>query len=323
MSKKMRNKGIVIFLIVLAVIIVVVITGDYISKRPNKSDSNPYEYNIEEFKDVDESLVLYKETKNFKIGFEVPSTIAISNEKIFVTGDASLKIIDLNGKLLNEINLPENIHALEVTSDSIFVAWESSIAIFNINGDKLQAWSVPDEKTYITSLAVAANTIFVADAGKRRIVRYSVSGEKIMEFEGKAGNDIVHGFIIPSPYFDLDINGEGELWVANPGIHALENYTFDGKLHAYWENTSMKIDGFSGCCNPAHFTFLPDGSFVTSEKGLVRIKVHKPSGEMLGVVAAPVKFNNDDEAPDLATDNSGNIYALDFKRKMIRVFELK
>ena len=76
------------------------------------------------------------------------------------------------------------------------------------------------------------------------------------------------------------------MWVVNPGMHAFENYEFDGDLRAFWENTSMKIDGFSGCCNPAHFTFLPDGSFVTSEKGLVRVKVHKPSGELLGVVAA-------------------------------------
>jgi len=319
----MKNKGIIIFLIILAVVIIAVIAGDYISKRPDKTKSNPYEYNIDEFKDVDEDLVLYKETKNFKIGFEEPSAITITNNKIFVSGDASIKVIDLSGKLLNEIKLPENAHSLEVSGDTVFVAYENKIQVLSEDGNELLKWNIPEEKTFITSMVAFGKNVFVADAGKRRIIQYSVSGEKINEFEGKSGDDVMHGFIIPSPYFDVDINGDGELWVTNPGIHALENYTFDGNLRAYWENTSMKIDGFSGCCNPAHFTFLPDGSFVTSEKGLVRIKVHKPSGELLGVVAAPVKFNNEDEAPDVAVDSSGNIYALDFKRKIIRVFELK
>ncbi len=319
----MKNKGIIIFLMVLAVIIVAVIVGDYVSKRPDKSEANPYEYNMEEFKDVDEGLVLYKETKNFKIGFEEPTAITISDDKVFVAGDASIKVIDLTGKLLNEIKLPENVHSLEVSGDSIFVAFEKQILVLSENGDELVKWNIPEENTFITSLVVSGKNLFVADAGKRRIIRFSVTGEKMMEFEGKSGDNVIYGFIIPSPYFDIDINSDGELWVVNPGIHALENYTFDGNLRAYWENTSMKIDGFSGCCNPAHFTFLPDGSFVTSEKGLVRIKVHKSSGELHGVVAAPVKFNNEDEAPDVAVDSAGNIYALDFKRKMIRVFELK
>lgn len=85
----------------------------------------------------------------------------------------------------------------------------------------------------------------------------------------------------------------------------------------------MMTEGFSGCCNPAHFTFLPDGRFVTSEKGLVRVKTYKPSGEFDGVVAAPVKFNEEGKAPDIATDAAGNVYALDFDKKMIRVFEPK
>ena len=82
-------------------------------------------------------------------------------------------------------------------------------------------------------------------------------------------------------------------------------------------------EGFSGCCNPAHFAFLPDGRFVTSEKGLVRVKTYKPSGEFDAVVAAPVKFAEEGKAPDLAADAAGNVYVLDFDKKMIRVFEPK
>jgi hypothetical protein len=56
---------------------------------------------------------------------------------------------------------------------------------------------------------------------------------------------------------------------------------------------------------------------------LVRIKVYKPSGEFSGVVAAPEKFKDEGEAPDVAADENGNVYALDFDKKIIRVFEPK
>ena len=150
-----------------------------------------------------------------------------------------------------------------------------------------------------------------------------IEGNNLGEFEGKSEIGQIHGFIIPSPYFDVAFNPDGELWVVNPGKHSLENYTTEGTLRTYWENQSIKIEGFSGCCNPAHFAFAPDGSFITSEKGLVRIKIYKPSGEFLGVVAPPSKFEAGGHAPAVAVDNQGNVYALDFDKKVIRLFVKK
>lgn len=319
----MKNKGIIIFLIILAVVIVGVMVSDFISKRPDKMVTNPFVYDIEEFKNVDEDLIHYKETKNFKIGFEEPAGITIENEKVYLVGDKKLKVIDFAGKLLNEIDLSDKPHTVESTANKIYIAFEKQIQVFDKAGNLQKEWKFPDDNSYITAIAVLNKNVFVADAGTRKIMRFSEDGEKLNEFEGKTSEDVLHGFIVPSPYFDIDVNEDGELWVVNPGLHSFENYTFEGNLRSDWKKTSMKIDGFSGCCNPAHYTFLPDGSFVTSEKGLVRIKIHKPSGEFFGVVAAPNKFKNEGEAPDVAVDNSGNIYALDFDRKILRVFELK
>ena len=319
----MKNKGIVIFLIVLAVVIIAVIAGDYLSGRPDKSAPNPFAYDVNDFKNVPEELIHFKETKNFKLGFEQATAITIDSDKLFVTGDNKFQIIDLSGKLLSEINLPDKPKTLEVSGDKIFVSVNNQIFVYNQNGSLLNKWESPDENSLITAITAFENNVFVADAGKRKVVRYNLQGEKLAEFDGKADEGVVHGFIIPSPFFDLDINSDGDLWVVNPGLHALENYTEDGNLREHWNNTTMQTEGFSGCCNPAHFTFLPDGRFVTSEKGLVRIKTYKPSGEFEGVVAAPAKFKDEGEAPDIATDSEGNIYALDFDKKMIRVFEPK
>ncbi len=319
----MKNKGIIIFLILLAVIIIAIIAGDYLSGRPDKSDPNPFAYDVNDFKKVPDELIHFRETKNFKLGFEKATSITIDSNKIFVTGDKKLQVIDITGQLIAEISLPENPKTVEVYNDKLYVSINNQIMVYNQNGELEKEWEKAGENTLITAIAAIENNVFVADAGKRKIHRYSVQGDKLAEFDGKADEGVLHGFIIPSPYFDLDINADGDLWVVNPGLHALENYTEEGNLREHWNKTTMQTEGFSGCCNPAHFTFLPDGRFVTSEKGLVRIKTYKPSGEFEGVVAAPAKFKDEGEAPDIAADSQGKIYALDFDKNMIRVFEEK
>uniref|UniRef100_UPI003217284F hypothetical protein n=1 Tax=uncultured Draconibacterium sp. TaxID=1573823 RepID=UPI003217284F len=321
----MKNKGIILFLIVLALVIVGVMVGDWYSKRPDNMEANKFAYSVDEFRNVPENMIHYKETKNFRVGFEEPSGITIDGDTIYLVGDQKLKIIDLSGKLLNDFELAEQPHTVEVTRDIIYVAFEKHIQLFNKSGEMKADWKLTDDNSYITAIAAFGSDVFVADAGTRKIIRFNTSGEVQNTFEGKVSEDVLHGFIVPSPYFDIDINEYGDLWIVNPGMHSLENYTTEGNLREHWKASGAKTENFSGCCNPAHYTFLSDGSFVTSEKGLVRIKVYKPSGEFSGVVAAPNKFDTkiEGQAPDVAVDSKGNIYALDFDRKVLRVFEKK
>lgn len=319
----MKNKGIVIFLIVLAVVIVAVIAGDYLSNKPDKTGPNPFEYNVDNFKTVDSTLIHFKETRNYRIAIENPSGITISGEKIYLAGDSKIQVIGLHGSLLTEIALTGRPQAIEVSGDKIYAVIGNAVNILSESGSLLQTWSALTDSALVTAIAASETSVFVADAGNRKVHRFNPDGQLIASIDGKADEGVLHGFIIPSGFFDLDFNPDGDLWVVNPGMHSLENYTEDGRLREHWNNTSMMTEGFSGCCNPAYFTFLPDGRFVTSEKGLVRIKTYKPSGEFDGVVAAPVKFTEEGKAPDVATDSAGNVYALDFDKKMIRVFEPK
>jgi hypothetical protein len=318
----MKNKGIVIFLIVLAVVIVAIIAGDYLSNKPDKTGPNPFKYNVDNFKTVDSTLIHFKETRNYRIAFETPVAITISGEKIYLAGDNKIQVIALDGILLSEIGLTGMPQAVEVFGEKIFIAVNNAINLYNETGSSLKTWPALTDSALVTAIAASETSVFVADAGNRKVHRYNHDGQILNSFDGKV-TESEFGFIIPSPYFDIDINPYGDLWVVNPGMHSLENYTEDGNLREHWNNTSMMTEGFSGCCNPAHFTFLPDGRFVTSEKGLVRVKTYKPSGEFDAVVAAPIKFTNEGKAPDIATDAAGNVYALDFDKKMIRVFEPK
>ncbi|MHC4639708.1 MAG: NHL repeat-containing protein, partial [Planctomycetota bacterium] len=126
----------------------------------------------------------------------------------------------------------------------------------------------------MTSIAVYENNVFAADAGNRIVMRYDTQGKLINTIGQKNTERNIPGFLIPSPYFDLAVGKDGLLRVVNPGLHRIEAYTFDGDLEFWWGRTSTLVEGFCGCCNPVNFAILDDRSFVTCEKGLVRVKIY-------------------------------------------------
>ena len=303
--------------------IVLLVVTDVMNSRPDKRPDNPYEYSVDQFKSVDTALIKYDETVDFTFGDLDLRGIAFANNKLYLVEDYYLVIVSPEGEKLAKSELPESPICVTASSTGIYIGFRNYIGQYNMNGRLVKNWEVLNGSTVLTSLAVTDSLLFAADAGNRRVLRYHTNGTLSGSFVGKRDSSDLHGFIIPSPYFELAINSDGELWVVNPGRHAFENYTFDGQFRGFWENSAMTIDGFSGCCNPAQMAILPDGSFVTAEKGMVRIKIHKASGELLSVVAPPEMFATETHAPDLAVSPSGDIYALDYERKMIRVFQLK
>jgi hypothetical protein len=181
----MKNKGIIIFLIMLAIVIVAVMVGDWYSKRPDNMKGNKFAYSVDEFKNVPDELIHYKETKNFKIGFEKPAGLTIAKNKIYIVGDKKIKIIDRTGKLINEFNLPAEPHTLEAVGDKIYIAFEKQILVYDEYGIIHKDWGELEENTYLTAIAAFDENIFVADAGTRRILRFNFAGELQNEFEGK------------------------------------------------------------------------------------------------------------------------------------------
>jgi hypothetical protein len=317
----MSKKGIYIFLVALAVVIVAVIASDFARNKPGKRPSNPFEYDMTSLSQVDPEQILYRETRNFNLKMEVPTAITFYNNRLFVTGDNRLQSITLGGNLELDITLPANPVTLEVKDEKIIVSTGNAILLYDLSGNLVAEWKDFDEKSLLSAIAFHGEKVFIADAARRRVYRYDFNGTKELEFEGKVSDDVLHGFIVPSGCFDLAVNEFGDLWVANPGKHALENYNIDGNLRGYWSASFSDVKGFTGCCNPAFFTFLPGGNFITSEKGVLRIKEYKPSGEFVGVVAAPSKFMEEGKVSDVATDSEGRVYACDPDKKAIRVFE--
>ncbi len=318
----MKKRSLTIVVLVIIVIILGVIIVDFLGNRPDRRGENPYVLEVKQYREVDPELISHREIRNFSLGLMIASDMSYYNQTLYISGNSTLAVISLNGSQSTLHEIPPGATSLEVDDENIFVGFGSHVAKYNHEGELLQQWADLGERTVITNLAIKGDKIFVADAGNRRIVIFNREGELLGQFEGKVESDDAHGFIVPSANFDLAVNCFGELWVVNPGKHALENYSDDGRLRGFWERRSFEIDGFLGCCNPARITTMADGSFVTCEKGMVRIKIYDQSGKLKSVVAPPDLFNGEEgKALEVCADENDVIYALDFEKDMIRVFE--
>ena len=318
----MKKYLIYTILIFLGATIAFIILGD--AFQSDISKENPYNYDLEEFKRVDPLMIKYREVKRIAASFHNPRALDYHQGYLGIAYENHLQVIDTAGREYFSKAIDALITGISFAPDGrIFLGCKDHIKVYGLNGDLLNEWAVIDSASYITSIAFKENTIFIADAGGPIVHRFNEEGEKLDSFDGTGRIDSKVGFIVPSPHFDLAVDPDNQLWVANTGLQAIENFTDDGIFRSYWGKPSFDLDGFTGCCNPAQFSILSNGSFVTSEKGIVRIKIYLPSGELESVVASPSDFNPTSEPADITVDENDGIYALDISRNMIRKFERK
>ena len=316
----MKKRSLTIVVLVIIAVIITVIVVDFVGNRPDRRGENPYALEVDQVRYVDPELISHRETRNLSLGSLKAAAMAYYEGRLFLVGDSSLVVILPDGTREARYDILPGPTALAVVRDGIFIGYRSFVARYDPDGTLLGRWQDLGDSAVITNLACKDDRVYVADAGHREVVIFSREGELTGRFEGKAETEAGPGFIIPSANFDLAVDSYGELWVVNPGKHALENYTGDGRMRGYWEKRPSLPDGFQGCCNPCRITAMEDGSFVTSEKGYVKIRIFDQSGEQKSVVAAPDLFKEEGKAPDVCVDGKV-VYALDYDRNMIRIFE--
>lgn len=287
-----------------------------------------FTYDVSEFEQVDPAQLLFSEAGQMASGLQTPTCLAIgADDLLYVGGDQVIKIFEKDGRPRSAIALagqPQAVVAAE--QGRVFVAFKDHFEAFDAAGKSLWKSIALGDKAQLTAIAAAGEAVFVADAGNREVVRFDLQGRIAGRFGKFGGHDGNPGFIVPSPYFHLLAGSDGVLWVANPGRHQVQAYTLDGKFELGWGQPAMCAEGFCGCCNPAHFARLPDGRFVTSEKGLVRIKVYDAKGKFLGMVAGHKQLVKNEQALPVyrvACASTGRVLALDPTTGIIKIFAPK
>ncbi len=319
----MKQKIIIISALVLLLALVAFMVKDFFFSKSD--NTNPYEFELNSVRKGDTSMAAYTETGQIKTSLgEIHAVATDASGKIYVSGLNGVEIFNSSGETENTITVAGIAKSISISENgNIFLGFTDHIEIWNNKGKLLAKWKSFGPDAVISSIATSGNNIFVADAGQKVVYRCDKDGNLITKIGLKDPALGIPGFIIPSPYFDLLVSKDGNLWVVNPGRHSFEKYTFDGKLLTSWTKASMAMEGFCGCCNPSNIALLHDSLFVTSEKGIERVKIYAPDGAFLGIVATPDQFEEGTTGLDLAVDNQNRILLLDPVKKLIRIFEPK
>ncbi|MCB1090655.1 MAG: hypothetical protein KDL87_03940, partial [Verrucomicrobiae bacterium] len=302
---------------------------------PTSLDSR-FVYDVSEFETTDPKLLLYNAGEHLPTGFDRAKRIeALPNGGYVVAGDLALKFFNAGGTMTSQFALPAAAHCLLVTGDDeIMVGFAKELAIYDFNGtEKWRSEKLP-ARSYLTSLAATEDKLYVCDGGNREVLIFNrKTGEMVDHFGKKDEEKNNPGFAVPSPYFDLTVASDGKLRIVNPGRLRMETYSLDGRFESSWGAPGLKVDRFCGCCNPVYFAMLPNGDYVTSEKGLARVNIYSPEGEFKGAVAGPETLVDDKELAkracsdcsvgagfDVACEESGRVLVLDPFRMVVRPF---
>lgn len=301
----------------------------YLYRQNIAREQNPYAYNIDAYKVVDPELINYKEIDSIELEqSETHSMATGAKNEILIGADSKLLVYSRGGTLETDYDLAGPAYCLAVGGDGeIYVGMRDHIEVYSPDGERLQTWPALGENSRLTSIAIVGDSLFAADYGNRRVWRLDMSGRVLANLEGSLPGHPEAGFVVPSPCFDVAAGPDSSLWIANPGGTVVQRYSPQGELLESWGQSSMEIEGFSGCCNPSHLAFTPDGKLITAEKGMPRVKEYNLAGGLESVVAAPSEFNKAtgyDGSPlikDLAVNPDGEVLVLDNKLGQIRIFK--
>jgi len=312
----------------LVAVAVVVIAGAFFylmgtSRYPEPGPN--IQYDIQAFEDLDKIDTPFEERGAVEPGVEDLQALAVGPDKWYVAGKDTVVVYSDDDRELARYSVPGTPNCLAAAADgTLYVGLPRKVHVFDANGNPQAEWTDFTSRSYITSIAATDTDVYVADAGKRVVLRFDRQGKLLTRIGEKDPSRDIPGLEVPSPYLDLAVNADGELWVTNPGKLGLERYREDGSIVTSWYRPSMNLDGFPGCCNPTHIAFAPSGKLITGEKGLVRLKMYEvTSGEFEGLVKGSRDFPRQPSIRDLAVDSRERILVLDHPGESVRVFALK
>ena len=289
---------------------------------------------------VDPEKIQYEQVAAIRVPLERLRAIAVDPAgRILVGGDQNLAVFDAAGSQLHLFSLGTEPFCLAVGGPEhtepgqIYVGMSRRIGLVDADGMLSSTWDLPDENARITSIAAGRDDLWVADAGNKQILRFDPGGQLLGRIGAPDPSREMPGWIVPGLDFDLAVGSDWLVHVANPGARRVEAFSVAGELQSYWGESSPRLHGFFGCCNPSHLAILPDGRFVTFEKGIPRVKVYDPLGRFECVVAGTAQLGiRESEVGDprctvhpltydIATDPEGRVLVLDSRDHLVRIYQ--
>lgn len=306
----MKNKKIIAML---SLLVILVFIGYIIYDT-----SRPVNYGDENVKNVSES----KPPDMWRVSLEIfvkdglKAVAASENGNIYAGGDSFIKCYNSELKEVWSIDTPSKITALSFYENVLYATSQELVYLLSSDGRITGEWGPYETGSLFTSISVNKDYAAVADAGNKTVYIIKKDGE-VASLIGHFGEKL----IIPSPYFDVFLTADNTLYMAHTGSFRIEKRTLEGKLTDYYGESGSEPGKFCGCCNPAHFTVIPQG-FLTAEKGINRIKILGIEGGFSEFVSSENEFIA--SVPlDVASADGRTIYGANPADGKIYVFKSK
>jgi hypothetical protein len=316
----MKQKIIIGISVALLLLAVFLIARDLFRQSAAPTDASCCGDDYSVLKQMDTSLIGYSKIKIIETNLKELSGIALDDsQNIFVCGNKQVTVFDADGKKTGGFNIDTMAGCIATDGSNLYLGMGPGLGHYSIDGEPLAFGKAFNTEGYITSIAINGDHVYAADAISKRILKYTKDGKFIQDIGRKDSLTGSTGFVIPSLCFDIAFGAFNDLWAVNPGKLIIQNYTASGYIQSFWGKASSENNGFTGCCNPAHIAVLPNGSFVTYEKGIDKIKVFDPTGRFLCLVAGAGSFKgnsdfqlgNNNLVKDMTIGTDGRIYVLD------------
>lgn len=288
----------------------------------NRPDTSALRKRADAVPETDPALVQYREIGRMEPGIEEPTGIAVTADgPVWFVGKDRMVLYRDDGPGESQ-PLPGRASCVAVHGDRLFVGIGSSVYVRS--GDRpLARWLDLGERSVVTCITPTADQVLIADSGERRIVRCAADGRTLGYLCEKDASRGYTGLVVPSPHLDVVVGADHAIHVVNPGTHTIEVYDPDGNPRYTWGDSSQAMEGFCGCCNPTDIALLEDGRYVTSEKGIPRVKVYSALGHFEAVVTGPEGLSAGAVGLDVAGLPDGRIAVLDPGIGAVRIFERK
>lgn len=288
------------------------------------NDPDACRYDLEALKKTEATLLLKAGIRYLKPQSSNLTAVAVGrDDRLYVGSRTGVEVVDADGGPVMSFAVSSPVRCLGVAAEGeIFVGVKDHIEVYGRDGSRLAVWNSPGQGTELTSLAVASNFVFACDHVNRIVWRFTLAGELSGRVGDKDPDQRKAGFVVPSAFFDVVAASDGTVWIVSPGAHRVEHFTADGTYLGCWGQAGLEAAGFCGCCNPSNLALMPDGSFVTSEKHIVRVKVYDSAGRLKGIVSGQEDWPRDAVGLDLAVDSRGRILVLDPQSDVVRIYTL-
>jgi hypothetical protein len=241
-------------------------------------------------------------------------------DAVYVVGDGEVRVFEAAGRLLRGWPVTPRATCLGVAADGrVAVGSPGRVDLYSEVGASVGGFAVgsADKPGEVTAVRLVNDVVLVADASARVIRRYDAGGIE----RGTIGvQEKVAGFMLPNRSLDFDVDAAGVIHAADTGRHRVSSWTQDGAMVATFGRFGMaKPEDFVGCCNPVNVAVAPDGSVVTGEKVIPRVKVFGKDRSLLAVIG-PEHFDPMCRHIHVAVDSTGRIVAADPERRTVAVF---